>query len=253
MLKLRIGKSEALWFTLDSGARHTVIDPVTARTLSLHVMSAGATSGTGKGTVELRHAAPVALTLAPNVVVRDSDPWVIDLSKIPLPKRSAGLLGVQFFEQYVVRIDDAHQVLSVYDKRDGPRVALGNTLMLTERDHRLFIPVGIGVKGVRHEVQARVDTGSGDSVSSPLVRYAQEQRRTTLGNGLGHDFEGTSGVYDFITIGPSRITHVWGPWSERPAIGMEILRRFVMTFDVPHGRLYLQPTDALSEPVPSPA
>ena len=115
------------------------------------------------------------------------------------------------------------------------------------------MPVEIAVKTGRHEVQARVDTGSGDSVSSPLVRYAQAQRRTTLGNGLGQDFQGTSGVYDFIAVGPYRIPQVWGPWSEKPAIGMEILRRFVVTFDVPHGRLYLQPNDALSEPVPSPA
>ena len=252
MLSVRVGKSGPLWFTLDSGARHTVVDPITARTLHLRVTSAGATSGTGKGAVALRNAAPVELTLAPGVVVKVPDPWVIDLKGLPLPKRSAGLLGVELFEQYVVRIDDGHRTLSVYDKRDGPRLALGSMVALTEQDRRLFVPVGVAVKGTSHVSQTRVDTGSGDSVSSPLARSAREQQRTTLGNGLGQNFEGTSGVFDFITVGPYRLNHVWGPWSERPAIGMEILRRFVMTFDVPHGRLYLQPTDALSEPVPSP-
>jgi hypothetical protein len=33
---------------------------------------------------------------------------------------------------------------------------------------------------------------------------------------------------------------------------MEMLRRFVVTFDAQAGKLYLEPTPALSEPVPPP-
>jgi hypothetical protein len=34
---------------------------------------------------------------------------------------------------------------------------------------------------------------------------------------------------------------------------MEILRRFVLTFDVPQKLLYLEPTPYLGDPFPSPA
>jgi hypothetical protein len=33
---------------------------------------------------------------------------------------------------------------------------------------------------------------------------------------------------------------------------MKLLWRFVVTFDAPHGRLYLRPTSAMREPVPAP-
>jgi hypothetical protein len=33
---------------------------------------------------------------------------------------------------------------------------------------------------------------------------------------------------------------------------MELLRRFVVTFDAPHGLIYLEPTSRLSDPVPLP-
>jgi hypothetical protein len=43
----------------------------------------------------------------------------------------------------------------------------------------------------------------------------------------------------------------WGPGGNPPLIGMELLQRFVMTFDAPHGRIYLDPIgDRLAAPVP---
>jgi hypothetical protein len=62
-----------------------------------------------------------------------------------------------------------------------------------------------------------------------------------------------SGIYDAVEFGPFRIDHVWVPGGDSPAIGMEMLRRFIVTFDVPHQRLYLRPTAARAEPVPPPS
>jgi len=44
----------------------------------------------------------------------------------------------------------------------------------------------------------------------------------------------------------------WGPAIPSAAIGMEMFRRFTTTFDVAHGKLYLQPNRRLTEPVPPP-
>jgi hypothetical protein len=33
---------------------------------------------------------------------------------------------------------------------------------------------------------------------------------------------------------------------------MEILRRFIVSFDAPHGRMLLEPTPQLNDPVPTP-
>ncbi|MDB5072263.1 MAG: hypothetical protein JWM87_3374 [Candidatus Eremiobacteraeota bacterium] len=252
MVKVRIGNSRPLWFTVDSGARHSVLDPATAKMLHLRLGAAGTTTGTGKGAVPLVHAAPVTL-VAGSAVVRVAAPIVIDLSRVPLPKPSAGLLGAELFEQYIVRIDYGGREIRLFDR--SARFANDSlaSVPLRERKHAFYVPVTVVVNGTPHAVDARIDLGSGDSLSSPLVKLSREQRTTTLGAGLGRDFRGASGVYDSVSLGPYRIKHVWAPWSETPMIGMEIFRRFITTFDVAHGRLYLEPAAALADPVPSPA
>jgi hypothetical protein len=252
MVKVRVGGSRPLWFTVDSGARHSVLDPVTAKMLHLRLGAAGTTTGTGRGAVPLVHTAPVTLRVGA-ASVRAGAPIVIDLSHVPLPRPSAGLLGAELFEQYAVQIDYGGREIRLFDR--GARFATDGlaSVPLRERKHAFYVPVTVVVDGTAHAVDARIDLGSGDSLSSPLVKLARAQRTTTLGAGLGRDFQGVSGVYDSVSLGPYRIEHVWAPWSGTPMIGMEIFRRFVTTFDVAHGRLYLAPTAALAEPVPSPA
>ena len=252
MVEVRAGGSRPLRFTIDSGARHTVLDPVTAKALRLRLGRAGSTTGTGQGRVPLMHASPVTLTVGA-ATVRVADPLVIDLSRVPLPKPSAGLLGAELFEQYIVQVDYAARVIRLYDRSarfDAGGVA---SVPLRARNHAFFVPVTVAAGGAAHALDARIDLGSGDALASPLVKLAKERRTTTLGNGLGRNFRGTSGVYDAIALGPYRMVHVWSPWSETPLIGMEVFRRFVTTFDVARGRLYVQPAAALNEPFPAPS
>ena len=98
----------------------------------------------------------------------------------------------------------------------------------------------------------RIDTGSGDAVSDNLVRRSSERRRSVQGVGLGQPYVDYSGVFDSVELGPYAIAHCWGPSNDHPAVGMEILRRFTLTFDVPHRRLYLLPNAHLHDPVPPP-
>lgn len=107
--------------------------------------------------------------------------------------------------------------------------------------------------GIAATHRVRIDVGSGDAVSDDFVKRAPERRKSLQGVGLGKPYIDYSGVFDAVQIGPYTIHHSWGPANARPAVGMEILRRFTMVFDVPHGRLYLEPNAHLHDPVPSPA
>lgn len=140
-----------LWFDIDTGARHSVIDRATAKRLRLQILRTDQMGGAGHGTQTMLHAAPLTIAIG-GVQQRIADPWVIDLSHTGTNNHLDGLIGMEFFKAYIVRIE-----------------------------------------------------------------------------------------------------HVWGPSGDQPALGMEILRRFILTFDVPHARLTLQPTPQLNDPVPSPA
>ena len=76
--------------------------------------------------------------------------------------------------------------------------------------------------------------------------------QTRLGNGLGSSYAGYSGVYSSVALGPYKFRNVWGPAGAVPIVGMELMRRFTLTFDTAAGTLYLEPNRHLDDPVPAP-
>jgi hypothetical protein len=119
---------------------------------------------------------------------------------------------------------------------------------------KLFVDATLVVRpGYRVPRRLRIDTGSETSVNDDSVKESPTQRKTILGNGLGANFESISGVFDAVHLGPFTFRNVWGPGGSGSFIGMELLRRFVVTFDVPNRWLYLEPTNAIDEAVPAPS
>jgi len=250
-LTVRINDSAPLTFVLDSGARHTIVDSSTAVALGLRRRSADRVQGVGAGSVPLQHVAPVELQVG-LVPLHVDDPWVIDFRTVG---REQGLLGADFLERYVVRIDPVRETLTVMDTASFRPEGAGTPLPLTldERDH-LYVDMRLTLSpGVSEVRRMRLDTGSGDAASDNLVRRSSERRKSVQGVGLGVPYVDYSGVFQSVSLAPYTIHHVWGPSNDHPAVGMEILRRFTMTFDVPHRRLYLLPNHHLHDPVPEPA
>jgi hypothetical protein len=239
------------WFAFDSGARHVIIDPRLARDLRLTIVGAGTTRGTGAGDVAIQHTLPISLRLD-TARIRADDPWIIDLSKVPVDKRVRGLLGPELLSQYIVKIDPRSRQISLFDPTTFRQPQASAVPLLVEGD-RLFVMVTLDVKpGLSVTHKLRVDTGSGDSVNDPIVAQARETRVTTLGNGLGQNYQAVSGRIAAVHLGPFTVDDVWAPGGTPASIGMEILRRFVVTFDAPHGKMYLKPIKAFKEPVPPP-
>ena len=74
-----------------------------------------------------------------------------------------------------------------------------------------------------------------------------------LGNGLGTSYKDVSGVYETVKFGPFEFKDVWGPAGAVPIVGMEMMRRFTLTFDTQRGLLYLEPNASFSERFPAPS
>jgi hypothetical protein len=252
LVEARIDNSAPAWFIVDSGASHTVFDPKFAKELGLKTEAAPPTTGTGTGEVPKSHAQSIVMMLD-GVRLDVPQPWVIDLSKAPLPAAVKGLVGAELFKSYVVRMDPRDSTFSIFDSASYRPEEGATSLPLFVEGDKLFLEATLEVpagKTMTHKL--RIDTGSESSVNDEIVKQSEEVRTSTLGGGLGEQFNSYSGVFTSVKIGPYVVKHVWGPGGPRPAIGMELLRRFVVTFDAPHGRIYLEPTSALNEPVPTP-
>jgi len=263
LVDVRINDSEPATFVIDSGAPHTVFDPKFARALGLKIEQAEPVTGTGRGTVEKGKTAPCSMSIGNpesvpgrgvgGVKIDLAEPWVVDLSKVPIPSSTKGLVGAEIFKQYVVRINPVDATFTVWDPATFKYTRQGASIPLLVEDNKLFLEADLEVpagKITKHKL--RIDTGSESSVNDEIVRQSSELHESTLGGGLGENFKSYSGVFTSVRLGPYSITQVWGPGGPGPAIGMEILRRFILTFDVSRGRLLLEPTPALAEPVPTP-
>jgi hypothetical protein len=252
MLPVQVNDAGPAWFTLDSGASHSVIDPRLAADLGLRTSSESATTGTGQGAISVGHAGPVVLRIG-DFSLPVEDPWIIDLSGVPLDREVRGLVGADLFKNNIVRIDPDRGVLEIFAADGLQSFAGGATLPLFLDGDKLYIDAVLDVRsGLSVQHRLRIDTGSEESVNDEIVAQSAQTRTTTLGNGLGANFEGVSGVFDAVHFGPYTIYHVWGPGGPGPAVGMEVLRRFVVTFDVPRGRVNLVPGRAFPDPVPAP-
>jgi predicted aspartyl protease len=252
LVQASINNAEAVTFVVDTGASHTVFDPKFAKQLGLETKNAAPTKGTGRGDVQKSHA-PAATMMLNGLKVDVPEPWVIDLSKAPIPATAKGLVGAELFKSYVVRMDPTKSNLTVFDPASyRPSRDVSSIPLIVEGD-KLFLEAALEVpagKKVTHKL--RIDTGSESSVNDEIARQSEEVRTSTGGGGLGQNFASYSGVFTSAKIGPYTIRHFWGPGDPGPAIGMELLRRFIITFDAPHGRIYLEPTPQLDEPVPTP-
>jgi len=242
-----------LWFDVDTGAPHTIVDASTARRLHIAVVRTDRAQGAGRGTVLRQHAVPIDIAVG-TIHFHVNDPWIYDLSHTGTSLHVDGLLGADFFKRYVVRIDPITRTFSAFEPLSFRYGGDGSAISLADRADHLFIPMRLSVTNhISAKRSVRIDTGSDDAVSDDLVRESPARRKSVQGVGLGQAYVDYSGVFSTIAIGPYSIHNAWGPSNSVPTVGMEILRRFVLTFDVPRKLLYLEPTRHLGDPVPSPA
>jgi hypothetical protein len=124
---------------------------------------------------------------------------------------------------------------------------------LIVENHRFFLIATLEVnEQEKAERKLRIDLGSEESVADELVKKGSKVRSSTLGQGLGQNYQGVSGLLKAVQLGPFRFEQVWGPAAPHSAIGMEIFRRFTATFDTSRGKLYLKPNKHINEPIPEP-
>ena len=252
-MPVQVNGSSPRWFIFDTGAPNSLIDSALAKSLHVGSISSEVIHGAGKGDVSAHDAGEVKLTLG-GLSTRVPHAKIVDLSKVPLPAKGYGLVGAEFLEQYVICIDPIAHTMTFYDPKTYTYQGHGKPVPLELTNSRLYIQAGLAAKpGELVQRRLRVDTGSEDSIDDDTVRRSPDTKKTTLGNGLGKSYEDLSGVYDTVVIGPFRFQHVWGPAGAVAIIGMEMMRRFTLTFDATHGLLYLEPNSSFDEPVPAPS
>lgn len=161
----------------------------------------------------------------------------------------AGLIGYSLFAGAVVHLDLAASTMTISRPDDFDDSTMKNALPL-------LVDVSTGIPAIPMTIDGSVDVkASLDSGDPDAVIFGPDLifKHHVL---LGTKFQGARagigsaacGTLDRLTIGPIVYTTVdaceWnnGAFNDRDIlVGLDFLRHFNLTFDYPHGRLFLEP------------
>lgn len=246
LLPVRLNETGDYWFALDSGASRSVIDARLMKPAGLGARNTAAISSTG-ALVQRLWAINLDVSGVP-VFVRE--PVAMDFGKTRMPPGVQGLIGRELFEAYVVRIDPERRRIAIYHPsafRPGQTPAVA----LTSRDGGFYAPVKVAATAAGPvEKSARLETALGETLTDDTVRQGREVRQALVA-GL-EPYWAQAGRVRSVQMGPHTLYDVWGATGET-RVGAGWLGRFVVTFDAPHGRLYLEPTSLSYLPSTRPA
>jgi hypothetical protein len=243
-------------FILDSGG-HAILDGVAAKTLGLRAMGRGVSGGAGAGTIALQYTRVANVRIGnaelvnqPFLVIPYPYSFYERGRKVPL----AGILGLEWFERYAIRIDYA-----------GKRLSLTPLASFADRGRATAVPLRFQEDMPLAHAAADgsggdfgVDTGN----AGILILYGDFLRRTELlgkygrgytvhGRGTGGSNTGQLETLARFDIGGHQIpnlladfTHMktgtFSSWTEAGDLGLSVLSRFIPTFDYATQTLYLE-------------
>jgi len=160
VLKVRVNGSRPLHFIFDTGASISVIDPQSARALGLRAKGKLNLDATG-GSVQSGLIGPVSLSLV-GVTVFKQPLATIDLDAFaPLfGYKIDGVIGYDFIKNFVVEIDYAAGLMSMYESGSYKYAGPGESIPLELVEKTPFVRVRIVLNG-REPIEGKfeIDTG----------------------------------------------------------------------------------------------
>ncbi len=242
-------------FILDSGG-HDIVTPEVSKLLRLKPFGTGASSGSGEGTMPLQYARVERLEIG-GATLRNQSFTVIPLpldttergSRPPL----AGILGLELFERFALRLDYGKQTLSLQSLSGYSHEGSGKAVPIFFTDDKpLFEGRIANVRG-----QIALDTGNSGTL---IVQGAWADGHglqgrmmsgfPSLGYGMGGASQSWSSRVDLEVAGTQFagvIAHYSkdqkGTFSSRTEagnVGNDILANFNLEFDYARGEVWFE-------------
>ena len=257
--------SDSLWFVVDSGAGSHVLGRRAADRLGLKVTGGVEALGSG-GRVQAGRAEDVHFHLA-GLDVTGPMTTVIALDAMELQTGQAcdGIIGFPLFDHAAVTIDYDHSVLVI---RNPDRLHVGGaSVPLKFIENHPYVKASVTLPGGKPIAgQFVLDTGSALAVTfnpgfveKRHALAAVPKTITARLGGVGGQAFHPVGRIENLELGPYTLARPIAVFSSPGPgqtsvpgsignLGADVLQRFVVTFDYPHKRLYLEPGLAFTRP-----
>jgi hypothetical protein len=270
-IQASLNGSRPLWMMLDTGSSVTVFDESVSMMLGIPLAGEGKAYGPGQGPSE-------KLSYSKHATLRFAGAELGDQTVATLPlewfscevgRGTDGFLGSNVFRNYVVEIDYSNQVLRLHDPAGYSYSGSGQRLPL----HFVWNDIPT----VRAEVVTRdgmaiegtflVDSGATTAIwltrafsdAHPEFLSAQETIEEPSVIAVGGEVNARLGHVSAIRLGGFVVPMPLTQFSQNTSgifatpdlagtIGAQMLRRFRVIFDYPHGEMILEPYEHFDEP-----
>ncbi|HEY4213910.1 MAG TPA: aspartyl protease family protein [Steroidobacteraceae bacterium] len=253
---VRINGKGPFPFIVDTGG-HDIVTPETVRKLGL--LSQGNSPSFGAGDKAASNGySRVATIETGGAVLRDQTVLTLDFSPPDVEGlQLGGMLGVEFIERFVVRIDYGAKTMTFIDPlvfTDAQRTASGVAVPFVFYDHMPQISGTLDGRPVRLDI----DTGSRSEVTLTAPFVSREALRSAYPRGVlltdGWGVGGASHSYVIrvgsLSLGPVGTTNIIAGLSSAKVgafadegsegnVGSGLLKRFAVTFDYSKRMMYL--------------
>ncbi|PYU44460.1 MAG: hypothetical protein DMG53_16465 [Acidobacteria bacterium] len=270
-MQASLNGSQPLWMMLDTGSSVTVFDEPVSKTLGIRFLGEGNAYGPGQGSAQ-------KLAFASHATISFAGAELGDQTVATLPlewfsrevgRSTDGFLGSNVFRNYVVEIDYANQVLHLHDPTTYSYSRSGQRLPLQ------FI--WDNIPSVRAQVVAQdgtaitgiflIDSGATTALwltkafseAHPEFLSAQETMEVPNVVAVGGELSARLGWVPAIRFGGFLVSMPLTQFSQNTSgilatpglagiIGAQLLRRFTVIFDYPHGVMILEPNEHFGDP-----
>ncbi len=173
-----------------------------------------------------------------------------------------GILGYELFSRFVIKIDYERKVMVIQDPEKFVPKGKFEMLPIKVEDTKPYVEARVQMNDTESStVKLLIDTGAGHGLilepdSGPNIKVPPKHIKSIIGRGLGGIITGQIGRIGMLELGgykiPEVITNFPDPNSymdsiknnrtifRNGAIGGEILSRFTVIFDMPHGKVYFK-------------
>lgn len=257
-------------FILDTGVRPTVLlDKAFADSIGMSYQRQIELSGVGSDkTVNALVTDGVSLAMrgvnSDNLSVLVLEENLLDLGK-HLGIQVHGILGYDFFSRFVVRVNYSKQKMLLYNPSEFQKQKKSEAIDLDIIDSKPIACVKIHAEADRPlSVMLLVDTGASHAlVLNPLsdeqIEIPGKHIEANLGRSISGEITGKLGRVAHVELGNRELSGVITSFIEESveytdlkrrngSIGGELLKRFTITFDFYHKKMYLRPNSYLRHP-----
>jgi len=255
-------------FVLDTGAAWSGVEE--SRAHDLHLKSKGTATliGNGQQKVRVEVLRDLELSIA-GVPVKESQAVAVRLEELESfeGRRIDGILGVRLFQEHVVEIDYARQVLRLYPAATYTYRGSGEAVPLHFGNGTALLDGQIEVRS-GELINARLAIDLGTYSALRLYRHFLSDHRDifsglhsteSFGFGMGGEFPESQARVASLYIGKLKLSGPLVELSEATGgatatgayagtVGGDILRRFTVILDYAHSRSFLEPNASFAAP-----